>query len=223
MDVRLTLRKGPLEVEIEASDDDDYQSEVLEILEFLEANEEQILELDAPNEGPDLELDPAAVTADRGDGTESSSPDEQDNSDTKVDIETEEISPSAEFASELNVSLDQLTEAIDIDPELEEAPFIVADTAGFGETRQERQLHGTLILLGTWQECYGADRVSSSDLKDALDFSGIDPDGLTNIYHNIDGADSYFDRSGRGASATVALTRPGLREARSRIRELVEA
>ncbi|QKY18635.1 hypothetical protein [Halorubrum sp. CBA1229] len=221
MDVRLTLKKGPLEVEIEASDDDDYQSEVLEILEFLESNEEQILELDTSTGGPDPEPDQASVTADWGDDTEPSSSDEQNNNNTRVETETEEASPSVEFASELNISSEQLTEVIDIDPELEEEPFIVADTTGFGETRQERQLHGTLILLGTWQECYGADRVYSSDLKDALEFSGIDPDQLTGIYHNIEGTDSYFDRSGRGPSATVALTRPGLREARSRIRELV--
>lgn len=220
MDIQLTLRKGPLEVEIEASDEDDYQEEVLDILEFLESNEERILELDGPDENQDPEQ--STVTGDWGQETESSASEEQVDSDTEIGASEEEDSPSTEFASQLNISAGRLTEAIDIDPELEEAPFIVADTDGFGETRQERQFHGTLILLGTWQECYGVNQVSSSNLKDALDFSGIDPNGLTNVYHNIEEADSYFDRNGRGPSATISLTRPGLREARSRIRELVE-
>jgi len=144
----------------------------LEILELLESNEERIQELDAPNEGTGLESEQAIVTADWNDETESATA-EQNNGDSRTETEVNESGPSAEFASQFNVSPDRLLEVIDIDPELEEEPFIVADTARFGETRQERQLHGTLILLGTWQECYGADRVSSSDLKDALDFSGI--------------------------------------------------
>lgn len=106
MDVRLTLRKGPLEVEIEASDDDNYQSEVLEILEFLESNEEQILELDAPNEKSGPEPDQASVTADWDEDTEPPNPDEQKDNSTRAATETEEVSPAAEFASELNVRSD---------------------------------------------------------------------------------------------------------------------
>lgn len=221
MDIRLTLRKGPLEVEIEASDDDDYQAEILEILEFLDSNEDQLRELDAPNEEPDPEPEQASVT-DWSNQTESASTEEQDTSDVEAGPDVVENGPAAEFASQLRVNPDRLVEVIDIDPNLEEEPFIDADTAEFGETRIERQFHGALILLGTWQECYGVDRIASSDLKDALDISGIDSDSLYNMYQRIDEVDSYLDTSGRGSSATVALTRPGLREAQNRIRELVE-
>lgn len=222
MDIHLTLRKGPLEVEIEATDEDNYQEEVLSILEFLESHEEEIRSADSPVEDSEVEPSQASVTADWSEEAESSNSEEQEGTDATVETEIDESSPSSEFASQLNVNPDQLIEVLDIDPELEEPPFIATDTTGFGESRQDRQLHGTLVLLGTWQECYGAERVSSSDLKDALDFSGINPDELSSMYHNIDEADSFFDRSGRGRSATIALTRPGLREAQGRIRELVE-
>lgn len=222
MDIHLTLRKGPLEVEIEATDEDDYQEEVLSILEFLESHEEEIHNADSPVETPESEPTQASVTADWDEEAESSNPDEKNSSDAPDEAEIDESSPAADFGSRLNVNPDRLTELIDIDPELESEPFIVAETDGFGESRVDRQFQGALILLCTWQECYDEERVSSSDLKDALDLSGINSDSMYNMYNKMDKSETYFDKSGRGASATVALTRPGLREGRRRIRELVE-
>lgn len=94
------------------------------------------------------------------------------------------------------------------------------DTQLLGDTREERQRRAALILLYLWETCFGEDRVKSSTLKDALVQSGIDDSSLTNAYRGD--ADRYFDRNGRGRSATIGLTGPGTREGYQEITGLVK-
>ena len=226
MDIRLTLHHGPVEVEIEGGPDDDYQEEFLEVVEFLEEHEERLLEFQqVPAEGPrNSDRKQTAVTEDWDSSSEqpTSTAATSEEGPTAPEAEKHESDRITDFANRVNVDPDQLIDFIDIDLAGEELPSLVTVSDERGDNRQERQFSGAMILLATWQECYGEERMKSSNLKDALEFSGIDSDQLTSMYHNIDEADSYFDRRGRGSTATVALTRPGKREAYNEIRRLVE-
>lgn len=213
MDIRFTVHCGSLEVEVEGADDEDYQTELLEILDFIEEHEGRLMDLQQSSidQPPDVESKQSTVTTFWDDSS-----DERNSSEEAVD------GPIVAFANKLNMDTDQLTVVIDIDPAGEELPFIIPEMTDLADTRQERQFRAALMLLATWQDCYDKDRMKSSDLKDALEYSGIDSDQLSTMYRDINEADSYFDRQGRGRSATVALTRPGIREGRNQILSLLE-
>ena len=225
MDIHVTLRHGPLEVDIDASSEDDYQSELLDLLEFLEEYEERFSDLepdlDESKSEDDSESLDGQASMDAFTGGEGTSEKEQGSNEgdsNGVDGGKDALEPLAKKA---NASPEQLREFIDIDPEREEPPFIVPETSEFADTKTRRQFIGSLILLAIWNDCYEEDRMKSSTLKDGLEFSGIDSDSMYNMYDLAD-AESAFDKSGKGQSATVGLTRPGKREAYKTLRELLD-
>ena len=78
------------------------------------------------------------------------------------------------------------------------------------------------MLLYIWHEIRDVDKVSSSDLADALNMSGVDPDQMYAMYKALGGdADAYFNRTS-GGNPTVALSRRGKRVAVNKIKEFAE-
>jgi len=232
MDIHVSLRHGPLEVEIDADSEDDYQSELLDLLEFLEEYEERFTDLDPQSGELESEVD---------DGNGVKNGDDDHDGQASMDVftggndasEEEQATPGkssttaneeaeiASLAKKADASVKQLRDFVDIDSTGEEPPFIVAETDNFGENKTRRQFIGSLILLAVWDKCYEEDRMKSSTLKDALEFSNIDSDSMYNMY-NLDDAEGLFDKTGRGGRATVKLTRPGQREAYKKLRNLLE-
>jgi hypothetical protein len=212
MEKTARLEYGPLEVEIHALEGEDYQEEILNIIQFIEENKESLEDLGG-------ELDATEMSVSKSSET---SLEEFAEDDEKQEQENEEPSgPLGAIASRLRTSKSKLEDFIYVDPDGDDFPVLYLDEVGnVGERKTDKQRVASLILLYIWHECYDTSRVKSSSLKDALELSNVSSTGMGNMYQG-DG-DRYFDRKGRGPSATVSLTPPGKRQARKALKNLLE-
>lgn len=212
METTVTFEYGPLTVEIHAREDENYQDEILDLMRFLENHQEQFEEIGV--ESGAAEIHPEKTEMVSLDQFESEEPQEDDESEAGAGL----LGP---IASELRISVAELREFLHVDPDNDDLPVMYVDELGdIGKKQTDRQRVASLVLLYLWHECYDEDRVKSSALKDALELSNVSSSGMANMYQG-DG-DRYFDRRGRGPTATVALTPPGKRQARKVIRRLVD-
>lgn len=211
METTVKLEYGAMEVEIHSFDGEDYQKEVLDLIQFIEDNQELLEELGGLGE-------PAEMDQSKIEGTSLEEFTENEN-----DEETEQESgPFSEIASKLRVSESDLERCFDVDLDGEEPPVLYLDEVrSIGERKTDRQRVASLALLFLWHKFYNTDRVKSSALKDALELSNVSSTGMGNMYQGE--GDRYFDRRGRGPSATVGLTPPGKRQARKVLKRFVQS
>lgn len=226
MDVHITLRYGPLDLEIDADSDEDYQQEIADILEFLDSNDDDLQVLIGEQSRT---VDEANTSTE---GTQQSSlndglGDSEDNNSEKIEKE-----PSGRYASisrRLGVDENELERLVDMPEDEEEVPAIIIEeleggVEEFGDSRMERQARASLILLYFWENLRDVEKVYSTDLGDALHMSGVDPEKMANMYQAFDGdADAYFERHGSGGPYSgVSLTRRGERAAIDEIQDMVK-
>lgn len=214
MRVTLSLHHGPLDVEIQAQEEEDYGEELLQIIEFIQNNPDVFESLIPHPEEQD--------THDNGTQTHEKS-DEREH-------ESQEYIPSIDFSSvsrKTEAEESALGKLFDVPKNEEEIPSIIVEELDggvdtFGTSRRERQAKASLALLYVWQEIRDVEEVSSSSLGDALHMSGVDPDQMYAMYDALGGdADSYFNRTS-GGNSTVSLSRRGERAAVDQIKELIE-
>ena len=213
METTARLEYGILEVEIHALDADDYQKEILDLIQFIEENKDALEDLGGVSEPSEMEYS----------GSEEMSLEEfgLDEEKQTEEEENETSGPLGEIASRLRVPESKLEEFIYIDPDRDDFPVLYPEEVGnIGERKTDRQRVASLILLYIWHEYYDETRVKSSSLKDALELSDVSSSGMGNMDQGE--GDRYFDRRGRGPSATVSLTPPGKREARKVLKRLME-
>ncbi|REA05535.1 hypothetical protein DEQ92_04450 [Haloferax sp. Atlit-6N] len=209
METTVTFEYGPMTVEIHALNDEDYQEEVLDLMQFIENNQDQFNEFGVDQVSPEIESDK----------TESTSL--ESFAQNGVEEENTEPGPLHSIASQLHVSESQLERFLHVNPDDDEMPVLYSEELGkIGKRQTDRQRVASLILLYVWHECYEANRVKSSKLKDALELSSISSSGMANMYQGE--GDRYFNRAGRGPSATVKLTPPGKRQARKILRKFTQ-
>jgi hypothetical protein len=214
METTITLEHGPMKVEIHALNDENYQEEVLDLIQFIEENQERFEELGMGTETSEM-------TKSRSEETSLEQFTKNESEEDQEEVEEEETGPLSSIASELRVSANELRKFLHSEPEEEDFPVLYVDELGeIGERKTDRQRVASLVLLYVWHECYDIDRVKSTDLKDALELSNISATGMGNMYQGE--GDRYFDRAGRGPSATVRLTPPGKRQARKVLRQFVQ-
>ncbi|WP_440771249.1 hypothetical protein [Natronorubrum sp. DTA28] len=216
MDITVSLRHGPLNIEIEADTEEDYREEILGLAEFFNENGEQFEAFDLPT-SPEQEYtengegEAQQVTLDFSD----------ESSESETATTNDPDGPLAPIAKDLRMDEGLLEEILDADPEGEKSPILLLnETNILGDLKKDRQATASLILLHVWKECNGEERVSSSDLKEALEDSGVSSSNMYNMYGG--NGKRYFDTKGKGASATIALRRPGKRQAREEIKNLIE-
>lgn len=213
METTAKLKFGPLEVEIRAQNDDDYRSEILELIQFIEENRDSFEDIGSGISPPEIPSSGAESLSLEEVGEEEVMDEE------KRDDETS--GPLGAISSRLRVSESELENFIYVDPDGDNFPILYIDEVGdIGNRKTDRQRVASLILLYVWHECYGESRIKSSSLKDALELSNVSSSGMGNMYQG-DG-DRYFDRRGRGPSATVSLTPPGKRQARKMLKILLQ-
>lgn len=221
MEIHLSLQVGPLEAEITADNEEDYEGELVQLMDFIRGHEEQFSTIDQ------LSVQSSVSTEDNN-----QSGSEQLDDNQKGDTESEEEgtgdSTSTDYSGPLSsllrkgdVSLEDVSEVIDVDPRLEEPPLILANAEQLGETVKDQQLTGSLLLLCAWKECYDESPVLISDLKDTLEHSGVSTNNLYRMY-DYDVANQSLRRSGDGRGTEMRLTRVGEREAFERIEQLTE-
>lgn len=213
METTVKLEYGPMEVEIHAFDDENYQKEVLDLIQFIEDNQESLEDLEGVDESAEMDHP-------RVEGT--SLEEFTENGDENDEEIEQESGPFSDIASKLRVPESELERCFYIDLDGEEPPVIYLDEIGnIGQRKTDRQRVASLALLFLWHKFYDVDRVKSSSLKEALELSNISSSGMGNMYQG-DG-DRYFDRRGRGPSATVGLTPPGKRQARKALKRFIQS
>lgn len=215
MEIRVKLQEGPITVEVFANEDEDYESEITGVLDLLDEN---VARLESYARSPekanfgriDSELD----------GVEANTEEEEIKRVDESNV-ADDDSPLQPLSELVDVPISKLEGLIDVNPEAEEYPILyVEDLDLLGNSRVERQRRASLIILLSHRECYGEERMLSSDLKDSLVDSGVDEQSMFKMYQGK--GERYFDTKGRGPSATLALKRPGRREAKKEIRNLID-
>ncbi|UIP00410.1 hypothetical protein Hbl1158_03330 [Halobaculum sp. CBA1158] len=218
MEIHLSLQVGPLQAEITADSEEDYESELVQLMDFIQSREEQLSTISQMSTEPATESGPVG----------SGRLDDKQNGDTGSEQEWSEEPSSTDYSGPLSgllrkvdTSFQDVSGVIDVDPELEEPPLVLADAEQLGETVKDKQLTGSLLLLCAWNECYDESPVMVSDLKDALEHSGVSSNNLYKMYDH-DVANQTLRRSGDGRGTEIRLTRVGEREALERIEQLTE-
>lgn len=217
MRVSFNISHGPIDIDIEADDGDEYQEEILKIAEFLVENEEEMRVFNTRN--PETE----AISPALGGNIPKSKDDSAGVTTRDVDGPTTDGDSVslAPLSSITGISQSVLESLIFVDPEGERLPHLIHDDPDdLGEKEISKKRKGALVLLLTFHKCYDEDRVSSSDLKESFILSGIPEENINKSYEG-DGK-RLFDPTGRGGSATVALRGPGEREAVKVIKALAE-
>ncbi|USZ69404.1 hypothetical protein NGM10_06625 [Halorussus salilacus] len=219
MEITITLDHGPLNAEFTGEDREELEDSVLGFVEFLEQNKEVFdgtsfsIEQNGGDENPGLD---AEFWEEQQDETEES------NGDEGWDVEVSYGS----IPTRTGLNEETLSRYFDIDPEGEEPPYLNFDPEILGESgnsRSEKQMRSSLILMTLWRECNDIEAVRSPDLKDAVRISGVDDNGLFNMYQFNNGeGDRYFRRDGSGANTDISLTLPGEREGYDQIQRTVE-
>ena len=211
METTVTLEYGALNFEIEASESDNYQEKVMELIDFIEENQGRFDEVipipDSSEIGPEKS---------GGEFSQLPAKNESQGSDA-----TDEAAALSTVASQLHVSVSELEQFLHVEPESDQPPVIYTEEIGdLGEKQADEQRVAALILLYLWHVCYDEERIKSTALKDALELSDVSSSGMANMYQGE--GDRYFDRRGRGPTATVALTPPGKRQARKEIQRFIK-
>ncbi|WP_423995058.1 hypothetical protein [Halorubrum trapanicum] len=219
MEVTITLNHGPLNAEFTGEEREELEDNLLEFIEFLEENEDILgssgFSIEQENEEGNPGLDPD-YWEDRQD-TPDNSPD---------DGGTGSGVTFGSIPNRTDINEGVLNRYFGIDPDGEEPPYLNFDIAVLGESgnsRSEKQMRGSLILLTLWRESSGVEEIRSPELKDALRISGIDDTNLSNMYQFNDGeGDRYFRRDGSGSNTDISLTMPGEREGYDQIQRTIE-
>ena len=222
MEINVTLRHGPLSVEIQAEQEDDYQQELMEVLDFIEENQQSF-----------EQLTPWQKDEDQIGGYVQAPADSEIWETRHGSAETVEERPDRSNRIFESVSrstgVDEATleRIFDMPENEEETPGIIIEefeegVDALGNSRREQQARASLMLLYIWHEIRDVDKIPSSELADALNMSGVDPTDMYAMYSALGGdADAYFNRT-TGGNPTVKLSRRGKRVASNEIEEFAD-
>jgi hypothetical protein len=211
MEIALTFRYGPFDIEIEGNKEE-VESDLVEFVEFLQENEEPLRGMESlPVNEEETETEQSRL----------GELEEHQVAESETETTERDTISYGDIPNRTGLDRQALSEYFDIDSEGQEPPHLNFDTELLGDSRKERQMRGSLILLTLWRECNDAEDVRSPQLKDALHISGIDDEHLYAMF-NHDEYDRYFRREGSGANTDISLTMSGKRNGFDQIEEAIE-
>lgn len=208
-----TVQFGSFEARLLTDESDNWGAELLELLDFIEENKESFEVLPVGREADISYVVGNEETKSDNSRDERSGPSD----DHDVSLADGPLSP---IAKELGVPESNLEEIIYLEEDSEAPLLMIDDKSILGDRKTDRQRRASLILLYAWEKCLGVERVRSTELKDALALSVVNEQNIGNMYQGE--GDRYFNRQGRGPSASVALTPPGQRAARKELMNVLE-
>lgn len=220
MELHFSLRVGPLEAEITADSEEDYERELIQLMDFLQSQQNQLSEISLP----EVELSETNTPTTKQSSVDKSGDKETGQVDSREETDSE-VTPSvtsgplSSLVRKVDLSQKEVREIVDVDPELEEPPLLLVESDNLGDSTKDQQLIGTLLLLSVWSECYDESPVELSKVKDGLEHAGISTANFYRMYDH-DGAQRYLRRSGERRGKKIRLTRVGDREAYERLEEI---
>lgn len=203
MEITATLDYGSLEVELSSDKREEVEQNLLEVVGFLEENDEIFDGLNRAVQG-----DYSQAELGKAKWTENDTHQEP----------SEDGSPLDKLERKLGVTTEFIDEIVYVDPDGEEQPQLMVDGDRLGGSVPERQRHAAFIILTVLKECYNEKEMQTSQFKDILAFAEISDSNLHRAWD-----DSLFEQSGMGGSAKVTLKGPGKREAKKFFKELAQS
>lgn len=225
MEITVSFRHGPLDVEFQSEDREALQEDLRGFVKFLDQNKEEFGYLDAPvgsehqpsEENPGLSPEYWEQKRQRAeDDSESSSTNEDSNN---------ESAKFSKLSERTRLDEDILNTIYEIPDDEDEPPYLNLfqfdeNTGVLGEYRNQQQALGSALILYAWEMVRGEEKVSYEELDTALSWSEIDVerrDAMTQAFG--DDARDWFDRD---EGERIGLTTPGKQRARRKLRELAE-
>lgn len=225
MEITVSFRHGPLDVEVQSEDREALQEDLAEFIKFLNQNQEKFGELNAPlrserqhsEENPGLSPEYREQKRER-DGDDSGS------SSTKGES-NKESAKFSKLAERTRLDEDILNTIYEIPDNEKEPPYLNLfqfdeNVEVLGDHRNQQQALGSALILYAWEMVRGDEKVSYEELDTALNWSEIDVerrDAMTQAFG--DDARNWFDRD---EGERIGLTTPGKQRARKQLRELAE-
>ncbi len=99
-------------------------------------------------------------------------------------------------------------------------PEIVRGTAILGDSKQDRLVGGSVVLLTILDDLHGIAKVKTTDLREALGESGLDSSVWNNV-SRVDNVDVYLNRTGQGSAGMTEIRKPGKEDAYDYIQAMV--
>ena len=225
MEITVSFRHGPLDVELQSEDREALQEDLPEFVNFLNQNQEKFGELNTPigseqqssEENPDLLLEYREQKREGAkDNSESSSTKEGSNN---------ESAKFSKLVERTRLDEDVLNTIYEIPDNENEPPYLNLfqfdeNTKVLGDYRNQQQALSSALILYAWEMVRGDEKVSYEELDTALNWSEIDVerrDAMTQAFG--DDARNWFDRD---EGERIGLTTPGKQRARRELRELAE-
>lgn len=151
MEITINFQDGPLDVEIQTTEEEDFHDVLGKLSEFLENYSfHSIPEAGERDETPEDDED--------------SYPASQNLEDIPIDQLTRVIKRGRVE-----------------DGEIGELPRIIANTRVFGDSDEEKLLHAATVILAIFDEFHGMNKIKTTQLKQALADSGLNADNWSNI------------------------------------------
>lgn len=218
MEITVTLDHGFLDAEFTAENREELEENLLGFVKFLQKNEDEFEEMEFLGKSVVADGQPSLGT--ESPEVESRSGDTKSVTEQETETTSQEDHPLEPIARQTGVTIEKLDEIVYADPEGEETPQLLIEKSKLGGNKAERQRHASYVLLLVSEDCYGQERMKTSELKTILSMGNISDNNLYNMWKGA--GKGMFDPTGKGASATIALTGPGKRKALKFIKELAE-
>lgn len=201
MDIKFSLKQGPIDIEIEADGEEEYKEEIADLLELVDEYAGPLEAAERTTETREEESRHDRSTQDFGDSD----------------------SPLSPLAEDLGVDVRKLEQFIHVEDGEDTLPFLLLDDVNIlGDTLPERQRTAALVIMYTEHVRNDTDEFSGPALKDALDNSNL---STNNIYRMREGPGArYFSHNdGKGNASRTELLGPGRLAAKEEIERLIEA
>jgi hypothetical protein len=239
MRVTVQFNDGPISAEIEAEDGENFDEVLNELAEFVsdyyglvngELGNPRFDWSDMPEQATfeDIESDPDTVQEEKSDTSASRDTEhESEHSANSDDSESESVneeadgdSPYRPIITETGLSESQLRKIIEIgNPE--DGPRLLAGNFLPGDTKRELTLNGTIALLTLWSKCHDVFWVSTADIIDALEESGLKDDRFKRIYQ-ADEYEKFLRKKGERRGTELGINPIGEDRGFELIEELAE-
>ncbi|WP_255167127.1 hypothetical protein [Natrononativus amylolyticus] len=208
MDINITFQHGPIEAEIKANEEDDYE----EVLKALKNITEDYPPADPlPNTDENLEeVDQQETDVGKEEADDQKGVEQDFHEQEALDGFTNRVSSLNDLSEQ---KLYRLVKAGRVeDGEIKEHPRYIGDNDLLGDNGQHRLLNASILLLTVLDDFHGIKKMKTSELKQALADSGLNEDNWRNV-GRVEEEDIYLNRRGKGPSATTEIRPPGKDEA----------
>jgi len=217
MEIAVKSRQGPLDVEFQAEEREELESELVEFVDFSKENQNTISGLSIPVNAGEKggQTGMTEWTAEEQISKKRETVEEDGYSDTEEQL-----------AERIHIDVSDLVDFIEVPENENDRPHIKTwkleeDAETLGNSRKDRQAKASLMILYTWKESDDVDGVTFETLKRALSDSNIDPARIDTMYTALDGdAEKYIDKPG-DRSGKINLNSDGEHRARQELCALV--